>query len=180
MKIRHRKGQDSHQKEVWERYKARMLQVFREDPNGQFGVRVLSHRIGLSPPSIRRHLSVLERAKIVLCDHWERPAMYVLRPFWPMPDELVEKTKDTLKYADAPPDAITFPLSTGKHATIVVTLLWTRKECLRHYKLILKQEVRLEDQLDTPDQPTSLESNTEPIAVDAETRDPASSNSGIF
>jgi hypothetical protein len=145
--MRFRKGRDPLQHEVWERNKAVMLDFLYEHINEEFNVRYLSRVLHLSHPTVRRHLLFLERARIVMNDYTKRPAKFSLRPFWPMSEALVEKTKQTLRYAlpSSPPDSIRLTLSENKLTKTEVTVLRRGTEYSRQYTLTVKEALRISE-----------------------------------
>lgn len=144
--MRFGKGRDPLQQEVWKRNKTAMLEVLHEYPNEEFKVDSLSKILHLTPPTVRRHLLFLERASIVM-SNGERPARYCLRPFWPMSEGLIEKAKQTLRYAlpSNPPDSIKLTLSENELAKTDVTVMRRGKEYSRQYTLSVKAAFRVSE-----------------------------------
>jgi len=139
--LRVSKGRDRRQKDVWKRNTAGVLEFLRAHPNERFEVERLSQKLGLSSPTVSRHLCSLEAAEIVVCDGG-RPAKYWLRTLWPMHKQFVEKLQETLAYAS--PDMLTLKLSENKNSKTQVTIGWNGKEYSRRYELIVNSEVRID------------------------------------
>ena len=136
--MRINKGRDSHQKGAWRENTGKMLEFLRARPNEQFRVCDLSEKVGLSNPTVRKHLCSLESNGDVISDGG-RPAKYRLRPLYPMHKPFVEKVQETLAYAspDTPPDKLTLELSKKEHYQTQVTVVRNGKEYSRRYKLIV-------------------------------------------
>src|SRR5208337_4534302 len=103
----HHKGRDILQKEEWKKNSARLLELFRNSSKW-LAPRDISKSIGLSQPTVRRHVRALEEFGILEVNDRERPAKYRLTAYFPAPSGYVSKMREVLKHVRnvLPPDAI--------------------------------------------------------------------------
>ena len=134
--MRINKGRDKRQKGVWVEHTGKLLEFLRAHSNEQFDVYELIEKVGLSRPTLSKHLCSLESKGDVICDGG-RPAKYRLRPFYPMSKQLAEKVQETLASAspDTPPVSLTMQLSDKKYSKTEVTFVPNGNNYSRRFKL---------------------------------------------
>ena len=134
--MRINKGRDRRQKGVWAEHTGKLLEFLRAHANEPFDVYELIEKVGLSRPTLRKHLCSLESKGDVICDGG-RPAKYKLRPLYPMSKQFVEKVQETLASAspNTPPISLTMQLSDKKYSKTEVTFVPNGNNCSRLFKL---------------------------------------------
>lgn len=142
--IFHPMGRDMLQKEEWKKNSARLLELFRNDSKW-LAPKAISRRIGLSQPTVRKHVRALEQVGVLEVDDRERPMKCRLTADFPAPSGYVSKMREVLKHVPdvLPPDAIESKVKLS--AKTEATVKWTGREFSRQYRVILNDAVGMVD-----------------------------------
>ena len=140
----HHKGRDILQKEEWRKNTARLLELFRNSSKW-LAPRAISKSIGLSQPTVRKHVRALGHVGVLEVDDRERPVKYRLTAYFPLPSGYVSKMREVLKHVQdvLPPDAIESKVKLS--AKTEATVKWTGREYSRQYRIILNDAVGIAD-----------------------------------